>query len=608
MSQASRSLAALCGALLLAGAAPEAVAQAPAGLPSAEVGKRQVAAIPVTWRALEGSGNAVKVRLLTFNDFHGRLETKAVLSDEDGRPGRPVGGAAVLAAWLDKLTARDPDRTVLVLGGDQIGGSPPISALLQDEPTFSFMNRLARGRCPPLKRGPIPAAPQVSRCQMVATVGNHEFDEGPAELERMLYGGKHAAGPYLERRYGATRVPFIAANVVWRDGQRPFLPGSTIVDLDGVRVGFVAVVTSETPSLVPAERLKDLQFLPEVAAANAEVAKLKAAGVRTIVAVMHEGLTQHVGPSQSALDTPDVTGRLLGLLHGLDPEVDVVVSGHTHKYTNALIRGSGPVPLLVTQAFMYGTGIGEIELLINRSSGDVVMKTSRILTPWADEGPGLEPVAAIAREVERAHQRVLPAISRVIGQSGGVTTRVINRAGESAMGNLVSDAQRAIAGTDFALMNTGGLRADLDAGPITWDDVFSIQPFGNLLVRVKLTGEQLQRLLEQQWDKDDPPGRIDNARVLKVSGLRYRWDGRLPWGNRISGLQRDDGTPIDPRQVYTVAANDFILKGGDFFTVFAEAPTPEVVGTDLDVLIQWLQAAKAPVSGRIEGRITRLDP
>jgi 5'-nucleotidase len=443
---------------------------------------------------------------------------------------------------------------------------------------------------------------------MLATVGNHEFDEGTVELERMLYGGTHAKGPMLVKRYPATRVPFIVANVNRVANQSALLPRSVIIPVAGVRLGVVAAVTAETPSIVPAGVTADLHFLPEVAAINAEVKKLQAEGVHAIVVVIHEGMTQYSQPVQAVLDIPDVAGRLLGLIKGLDPDVDVVVSGHTHKYTNALVRGSGKHPLLVTQAYMYGTALGEIDLLVNRQNGDVVAKRSRILTTWGDTGPGLKPNAKVQKEVDAARFKVADVVARVFAQSPANITRVSARSGESAMGNLVADAQRAAAGADIAFMNAGGLRADLDVGPVTWEDLFSIQPFGNNVMRLRMTGDQIRRVLEQQWNPDDPPGRVDSGRMLKTSGLRYRWDGRLPWGARVLDLQLDDGRALDPNTAYTVAASDFIVNGGDFFTAFADGTEKTVVGVDLDALIAWVQRSSAPVSAAVEGRITRLDP
>lgn len=602
----ARWIRALC---LLGGSTAAAAVLAQSAGSLSEIERREQAATLVSWVSPEGgAGLAARIRLVTFNDFHGRLEARQTLAGNPGEPPRPVGGAAVLKAWIDSLVARDPKRTVLIAGGDQIGASPPLSALLQDEPTFAFLNHLPLGKCPPLKRRPIPAQPLATDCRMVATVGNHEFDEGTAELERMFYGGAHARGPMLERKYPATRVPFIAANVVRGTTGESLLPRSVVMTIDGVRVGIVAAVTAETPAIVPFGVIADLQFLPEVTAVNAEVAKLQAMGVHAIVVVLHEGMNQYTPPLQAVLDSPDVSGRLLGLLKGLDPEVDVVVSGHTHKFTNALVHGTGTKPLLVTQAYMYGTAVGEIELLVNRVSGEVVAKRSRILTTWGDTGPGLEPDRKVQKEVDLAHDRVAPIGARVFGQAAVPVVRTAARSGESAMGNLVADAQRAAAGADIAFMNAGGLRADLDSGPVTWEDLFSIQPFGNNVMRMRMTGAQVRRLLEQQWNPNDPPGRIDIGRMLKVSGLHYSWDGRLPCGARVVDMALDDGRPLDADATYTVAASDFIANGGDFYTAFGDSTDRSVVGVDLDALVRWVQQHAARVEATIEGRITRLDP
>lgn len=586
-----------------------ATARAQAGNTLSEVERREQAATLVSWVApTGGTGLAARIRLVTFNDFHGRLEARQTIAGGPGEAARPVGGAAVLKAWIDSLVARDPKRTVLIAAGDQIGASPPISALLQDEPTFAFLNHLPLGDCRPLQRRRVPSEPQESRCRAVATVGNHEFDEGIGELERMLYGGTHANGPMLQRRYPATRLPFIAANVVRTESGEPLLPRSVILPIDGVRVGIVAAVTADTPSIVPFGATAGVRFLDEVETVNAEVAKLRARGVRAIVVVVHEGMNQYSQPVQTVLDSPDVAGRLLGLLKGLDPEVDAVVSAHTHKFTNALVRGRGEHPLLVTQAYMYGTAIGEVELLVNRASGDVVAKRSRILTTWGDTGPGLQPDRKVAREVEAARIRVAPIGAKVYAEAAAPIVRLPARSGESAMGNLVADAQRDAAGATLGFMNAGGLRSDLDAGPVTWEDLFSIQPFGNNVMRVRMTGAQVRKLLEQQWNPNDPPGRVDIGRMLKVSGMRYAWDGRRPVGSRVLDMSLDDGTPITDGASYTVAASDFIVNGGDFYTAFGEATERTVVGVDLDALIRWVRSNGGGTRAAIEGRITRLDP
>ena len=284
----------------------------------------------------------------------------------------------------------------------------------------------------------------------------------------------------------------------------------------------------------------------------------------------------------------------------LDGEVDLVVSGHAHSFTNALLPNAAGQPTLVTQAFSSSTAYDDITLVIDRASGDIVEKSSVIRTTWADEGPGLTPDPAVAALTKLAEDTVAPLVNKVVGESANAILRAENSAGESAMGNLIADAQRAAMGTDFALMNPGGIRADLDAGQVTWGELFTIQPFGNSLVQLELTGEQIVRVLEQQWKGQPFP------RILKTSGLTYTWNAALPVGQRIVEVRRS-GLPIDLQQVYTVTVNSFLAAGGDNFTVLTEGKNQVGGPIDLDALIAYIQGLEQPFSATIEGRIERLN-
>jgi len=189
------------------------------------------------------------------------------------------------------------------------------------------------------------------------------------------------------------------------------------------------------------------------------------------------------------------------------------------------------------------------------------------VTTWADEGPGLQPNDAVANLVARADERVAPLVNRVIGQASTDLTRAESPAGESALGNLIADAQRAAMGTDVALVNAGGIRADIAAGDVTWGELFSVQPFNNDLVRLTLTGSQIVALLNQQWDGQS------SARILKPAGLTYRWleNGAGHTDNRVDAASiQVKGAPLDPNATYSVAVNSFLASGGDNFTVLTQ--------------------------------------
>lgn len=567
-----------------------------------ELERRLAAEAEVTWRSSDTLVSPVKVRLLGFNDLHGNLQTRA--RAEGATSARPMGGAAVLKAWLDH--ERDPlaKHTLVLVAGDSIGASPPVSGLLRDEPTMAFLNELAAGKCPPLKRDwPASPTPVVTQCGVVATVGNHEFDKGDAEFERLLYGGAHPDGPVLGREWQGMRIPYVAANVVRRDGQKPFLPGSVIVDLKDVKIGVIGAVTLDTAALVPPHRIAAIQFLPEAQRVNAEIAKLKAQGVNAIVLLLHEGLSTPVTPQPGPLAYSEVTGRLAEIARALEPGVDVIVSAHTHKLTNLMLPGRDGRPILVTQARSYGVGFSETDLTIERTTGEVAAFAARILTPWADDGPGLKPDKAVARLVAAASKVTAAQEQRPVGASAQALTRAENANGESTLGNLVADAQRAAAGTEFAFMNKGGIRNDLDAGPVTWGELRAVQPFGNTLLRMTLTGEQILRLLEQQWSGPH----AETPYFLRPSGLAYSYDLRRPVGRRVVDTRDAEGLPLDPQRRYTVVANDFLYGGGDYFTVFAEGRDVQPVMLDVDALEKYVAAAGAPVAAAYDGRMQRLD-
>jgi 5'-nucleotidase len=401
------------------------------------------------------------------------------------------------------------------------------------------------------------------------------------------------------------RIPFVASNVVRRDGQAPFLPPSVIVDLDGVKVGVIGSVTATTAALVPPQRIASLQFLPEAKPINAEIARLKAAGVHAIVLMIHEGLQTPTTPQSAMLSLDETTGRLRDVLRELDPGIDVVVTGHSHRLTNLLVPARDGRPLLVTQARSAGTAYSEIDLTIDRgtTANAVLAKAARVLTPWADRPPGSNPNWRVEKLVEAATKATAPIEARKIGTAAVALTRVETPSGESVFGNLVADAQRAMTGTEIAFMNRDGIRADIDAGELTWGEIRSAQPFGNTVMKLTLTGEQILRLLEQQWSGPH----ADRPYLLRPSGLRYTYDLRRPPFRRVVDAETADGLPLDPKRKYSVAANDFIVGGGDFFTVFTEAPDAAPAMLDIEALEQYVAAQGGTVQPELDGRVRRLD-
>jgi 5'-nucleotidase len=527
-----------------------------------------------------------RFKILGFNDFHGQLESKTLVD-------RPVGGAAVFESYMEAEAEQSDNGAILVHAGDYVGASPPISSLLQDEPSISFLNMMANKHCRYYFR-------HHPKCNIVGTLGNHEFDEGIDELLRLVYGGNHEDGPFLEERYRGARFPYVNANVVYEDTDRTVLRPYTIKWIKGIPVAFIGAVLKETPSIVTPSGVAGLSFLDEAESINRQVRKLKRRGVKAIVVTIHQGTRQdsYEGPTHD--DPSPLEGAIGDIILNLHDEVDIVVSGHAHGFTNQLMENKNGKEILVTQAFSASTAYADIEVALDPKTRDIAEKSAQINTTWADEGPGLEPNAAVADMVALAAEIVEPRVNRVIGQAGVDITRTESEAGESAMGNLIADAQRAAMNTQVAFMNSGGIRADLDEGDATWGELFTIQPFGNDLISMELTGQQIIDVLNQQWSGANAEG----VRILKPSGIEYQWDPTLPAEICVViGSVNINGSPLDLSAVYSVTVNSFIANGGDNFTVLKEGLNRVIGPLDLDALVEYLELQPQPFSAQIEGRI-----
>lgn len=569
---------------------------------------RKQARYRVTWRdARWRQDPVVRIKLLGINDFHGQLSPRSV-------GGRLAGGAAVLAAYLEAAAAAAEDGALIVHAGDHVGASPPSSALLQDEPSISFLNTLANRHCryrddvfgERSKRLPEPIREYLEPftqpyCNVVGTFGNHEFDEGIDEALRLVNGGAHPHGPFLEPVWRGAKFPYVLANVVDEDSGRTVVPAFTVKYFGRVAVGVIGAVLKETPTIVTPTGIASLRFVDEAAAINQAVRKLERSGVDTIVVTIHQGIRQTSYEGSTDPEVTGLSGPIVDIVAQLDDAVDVVISGHAHGFTNALVANASGKEMLVVQAFSASTAYDDIDLAISRRSGDVVEKSASIVTTWVDEGPGLSPNAEVAALVAAADRTVEPLVNQVVGSTTTEITRTEAPSGESALGNLIADAQRIDTGADFAFMNPGGIRADLDAGDITWGELFTIQPFSNDLVSMDLTGAQIETLLEQQW-LGQP-----FARILKTSGLSYTWDATAADGSRIVAILDAGGTPLDPATTYRVTVNSFMAAGGDNFTVLPDGTNRVVGRVDLDALVDYIGSLPQPIGAGIEGRITVVD-
>ncbi|KYD30648.1 5'-nucleotidase [Geobacillus sp. B4113_201601] len=494
----------------------------------------------------------IEVQLLGINDFHGQLNVTRKVG------GREVGRADYLAAYLKQREAENKN-TLLVHAGDAVGASPPVSALLQDEPTIEVLNKLGFD---------------------VGTLGNHEFDEGVAEMLRLIHGGYHPA----TGDFAGADFPYVSANVIDKETKQPILPPYVIKRVNGMPIGFIGVTLTDTPSIVTPSGVAGVEFIDEATAINKAVRELKKKGVRTIVVLAHN-------PGASNPDGTNASGEIVDIAKTVDDEVDVIFAGHNHAYLNAVVDGK-----LLVQSYSYGTAFSDVDLKIDPRTKDVVAKQAEIVTTYHD---GITPDPEIRALVEKYEAKVAPLVNQVVGTAAETITDEQNASGESALGNLIADAQRAAMNTDFAFMNPGGIRADIEQGEVTWGELYNVQPFNNQLVKMTLTGAQIRELLNQQWQPT-------KTRMLQISGLRYTWSASRPAGNKVVDIQLPDGTPLNPNGEYTVTVNSFLADGGDGFTVLTQGTNREVGPVDLDALVSYIRGLAQPFSARMEGRINRL--
>jgi 5'-nucleotidase len=493
-----------------------------------------------------------QIQLLAINDLHGQLNVTRRVG------GRPAGRVDYLAAYLKQREA-DNKNTLLLQTGDMIGASPPVSALLQDEPTIDILNKLDFD---------------------IGTVGNHEFDEGINELQRLINGGTHKQ----TGDFAGADFPWVVANVVDEKTGNPVLPPYEVLKVNGMPIAFIGVVYSETPSIVVPSGVAGLKFTDEVEAINRYIPEIKEQGIRSIVVLAHN-------PGSSGTNGENPSGELVELAKGIDDEVDIIYGAHNHAYMNAVVDHK-----LLVQSYSYGTAFSDVDIEIDPQTKDIVSKRAEIVTTFQE---GIDPDPEIAEMLTNYEATVEPIVNEVIGTTSADLTALRNDNGESAMGNLVADAQRHAMKTDIALMNPGGIRADLDKGDITWGEVYTVQPFNNDLVKMTMTGQQIRDVLNQQWGT--------NTTMLQISGFTYTWDGRQPAGQRVISIQMPDGSEMDPEETYTVTANSFLAGGGDGFTVFTKAQNKEVGPVDLDALVEYIRAQSQPFSYLIENRIQKVE-
>ncbi len=547
--------------------------------------------------AVNAPGQLVDLQLLAFNDYHGHLEA----STPGPIYGIPAGGAEYLASKLSSLRQGNK-YSLTVAAGDLIGGSPAFSGLFHDEPAVESLNAMELD---------------------VSSVGNHEFDEGVTELLRMQDGGCHPVdGCYFpDQPYPGADFQWLSANVVEESTGETPLPGYWIEKINSIKVGFIGMTLEATDTLVAAAGIQGYDFLDEIETANALVPELEAQGVKAIVVLLHEGASQ-TPPPGDVNACVGITGPVVAINDGLAPQIDAMITGHTHLPYNCALKDSAGNDRLVTSAYSFGRVVTEMNLVLDKRTKDVRRDLSTATNHLVDQSalqPDPTQTSILAKWqplYDAAGNTPVGTITADIVRGG--TPPGADRGVESSAGNLVADAQlwaTSASGAQIAFMNPGGVRSDLTYaqsgtegdGVVTFGEAFTFQPFGNTLVTYAMTGAQIVSVLEQQCQ---PIGSSRPFLHLGVSaGFTYDLQTTIAAGNctavTISNVQLN-GVPLDLGAAYQVTVNNFLADGGDNFTTFGAVTSPRLDGgNDLLAMTNYL-GTFSPVAPPPTDRVNEL--
>ncbi len=527
----------------------------------------------------------VEVRILAINDFHGNLQPPtggiriADPNDKTRKIAVPAGGSETMASVVKSLR-EGHKNTVFVAAGDLIGASPFLSAMFHDEPTIESLSMMGLD---------------------LASIGNHEFDEGKDELLRIQNGGCHPVdkcqGPHP---FTGAKFHYLAASTFLKDSAKTLFPPYEIKTFEGIPVAFIGLTLKGTPGIISPASAAGLEFRDEVETVNALVPELKAKGVEAIVVLIHEGGF----PAGDYNECPGISGPIVDIVKKFDRAVDVVVSGHTHHAYVCEIDGR-----LVTSGDKFGTLVTAIDLKLDPATRDVIgAKADNTIVRI-----GAYPKDAAQTALLAAYDKVAaPIADRRAGTVTATLSRVPNMTtGESVLGDIVADAQLAATraeangGAAIALTNPGGIRADItkkDDGAVSYADVFASQPFRNQLVTLTLTGAQIKAALEQQWLDPSRP------RILQVSGgFSYSWDAAKPYGEHVVAASMTlNGARIEPAAFYRVTINNYLALGGDGFTALKDGTAAQFGVYDVDALFAYF-VGHSPIAPAPPARIARTD-
>jgi 5'-nucleotidase len=555
------------------------------------------------------------IKVMGFNDYHGTLESPGTFGENTAVPvaSRPaVGGAEFMAAHIASLKKKNP-LNVVVGAGDSIGASPLISSLFFDEPSVETLNRIGLE---------------------FNAVGNHEFDKGSAELLRLQNGGcKMTAGVVdpnsCQGAAAGTPVPFegakfqwLSANVITTATGKPLLPAYGIKTFNGVKVAFIGMTLKATPTIVTPSGVAGLEFRDEAQTVNALIPELRAAGISSIVVLMHEGGFQAGTLGDINACESQLAGSAIASIVGqFDNAVDLVVSGHTHAAYNCMLPNAAGRRISVTSASSFGRVLTDIDVTIDPASGDITktLATNRLVVR---NDPAITADAVVAKIVAGYKSLVSPLADSIIG---AITADLPNSRTDGACnmpaGNLIADSQLAATQpADFgsavmAFMNGGGVRspgftfasstAGEGNGNVTYGEAFTVQPFGNSLVTLSLSTQNIKDFLEEQFAGCLGQSTTATRLAIPSAGFKYIWDGAKACGARISNVTLRSGSTVEtlvdangavqnPAKSYRVTVNNFMADGGDGYSTLVKGTNRIGGAQDIDALTAYLADFKAP--------------
>lgn len=480
------------------------------------------------------------LRIIATNDFHGAFEARP-------EGGRLLGGAAQLAAAIASARAEcgATCETLLLDGGDMFQGTPA-SNLAFGRPVVELYNHLGYA---------------------AAALGNHEFDWGQDTLRARMRQARHA---------------ILGANVRFADGgDVAWIRDDTVIVRGALRIGIIGIATTVTPQTTRSENVAGLRFDAPAPVVDERARSLRARGADVVIVVAHAGAL--CGPD----GTTECAGEIVDLANAVTGKVDAIVSGHTHSLVNSRVNG---IPIV--QARSNGRAIAVLDIPVGASSQVLRQEVRPVVGHSLPADPVADTIAS------RAIAAVAPIVNRPVAE---IAEPLVRSQSQYALGNLIADAMRAAGHADAAIMNNGGIRADLPAGTATYGRLFEVQPFGNVLYKVSLNGTQFREYMERVVLAERR-----GAPNVHVSGVRVRYDASKPAGGRITSLTLDGGNEVHPGGEYSVVINDFMLTGGDRLSPPAGAgAVAESLVTDIDALIAYLRARPQPVRATADVRIGR---